>query len=85
MKLILLFLLSLPQAFAEGVTELKDGDLKLSQADAKIISVSPICPFNPGGVRCMAVGKIITVKVTMKGCLDRFGGHFSKFQVLKKK
>lgn len=82
---ILMIIFFIPQAFAEGVTELKEGDLRLSQADAKIIEINEICPINSGGIRCMALGSIVTVKVTMNGCLDRFGGHFAKFEVIQNK
>lgn len=73
------------QAFADGVTELKDGDLRLSQAHAKITEVRELCPSNTGGIRCMALGSIVTVKVTMNGCLDHFGGHLSRFEVINNK
>lgn len=79
---ILMLLCSMSQAFADGVTELQNGDLSLSQASAKITNVREICPANPGGIRCMAVGSVVTVKVTLNGCLDRFGGHFSKLEVI---
>lgn len=78
---ILMALFIVPQAFADGVTELKEGDLRLTQAEAKITEVKVICPFNEGGIRCMALGSIVTVKVTMNGCLDHFGGYMSNFEV----
>jgi hypothetical protein len=83
--LILLGLFFTTQTFADGVTQLKDGDLRLSQADAKITDVREICPTNSGGIRCMALGSIVTIKVTMNGCLDSFGGYFSRFKVINNK
>lgn len=87
MKFLIAFtaLFSMSLAFADGVTSLKNGDLNLSQASSKITNVREICPANPGGIRCMAVGSVVTVKVTMNGCLDRFGGYFSKFEVIDNK
>lgn len=84
--LVLLALVCMQQtAFAEGVTELKKDDLSISQADAKIVSVREICPPAPGGIRCMAVGSVVSVKVTLGGCLDRFGGYFSRFEQINGK
>jgi hypothetical protein len=72
-------------AFAQESTQLKDGDVSFSKAHAEIISVRLMCPKNPGGFSCMAIGSIIKVKVTLNGCLDTFGGYFSKFNVVNGK
>lgn len=76
----LVCLLSLNSAFAQFTTELTKGDLNISQAQAQILSVSPICPASPDGTRCMAYGSTVQVKITMDGCMDRLGGYFSKFE-----
>lgn len=65
---------------ARGVTPIEKKDISLSQAKGKITNVSEICPRIPGRVSCMAVGSVVTVKVSLGGCLDRFGGYFSKFE-----
>jgi len=79
---IAMSLLCLQTAFAQDVTELVNGDLGISQADASIVSVRDICPPNPGGMTCMAYGSIVEVKVALNGCMDTFGGYFSKFEVI---
>lgn len=66
-------------------TDLQKGDMNLSKADAKILSIREICPVNPGGFSCMAVGSVVTVEVKLNGCLDRMGGYFSKFDVVNRK
>lgn len=78
----ILSLISLQTAFAQDVTELVNGDLGISQADAKIVNVRPICPSLPGGFSCMAYGSIVQISVGLNGCLDSYGGHFSKFEVV---
>lgn len=84
--LVLLALVCMQQtAFADGVTALKKDDLSISQADAKIVSVKKICPASPGGISCMAFGSRVIVKVTLNGCLDRFGGYFSRFETINGK
>ena len=82
---ILLFVFCLTPAFANGVIELKYSDTALAPASAKITNVRKLCPVLPGEVQCMAIGSIITVKVSLNGCLDRFGGYFSKFEVIENK
>lgn len=73
-------------AFAQHSTDLKAGDLALSQAHAEIAKISPICPADPnGGPTCMAYGSVITVKVTLNGCVDRLGGYFSQFETVNGK
>lgn len=83
--LALVCLLSLSSAFAQYSTEIKSGDLSLSQAKAEIEKVSVVCPSTDGGIRCMAYGSTITVKVTLNGCVDRLGGYFSDFEVVNGK
>jgi hypothetical protein len=78
--LTLLALIFVQQVAASEVTDLRNGDLSLSQASAEIISVRPICPANPGGRRCMAYGSVVSIKVTLNGCLDHMGGYFSRFE-----
>ncbi len=82
---ILMSALFIQGALASEVTELKSGDLSLSPATAKITDVRAMCPTDTGGIRCMAFGSIVTVKITLGGCMDNFGGYFSKFEVKKNK
>ncbi len=82
---ILMSALFLQTAQATDVTELKSGDLSLSPATAKITDVREMCPAVTGGIRCMAVGSIVSVKITLDGCMDNFGGYFSKFEVIENK
>lgn len=77
--LSLLALLAAAQVHA-NTTFIKEGDLSLSPASSKIISVKPICPTTPNGVSCMAYGSRVKILVTMNGCLDKFGGHVFKLQ-----
>jgi hypothetical protein len=60
---------------------LKNNDTHLSQAQAEILATRLICPASPTGMRCTAYGSIVTVEVKMNGCFDRFGGHFSHFEI----
>lgn len=76
----LVCLLGLSSAFAQYTTDLNSGDLSLSQASAEIVKTSLICPVTEGGIRCMAYGSNVSVKITMNGCVDRLGGYFSKFE-----
>lgn len=78
----ILSLISLQTAFAQDVTELVKGDLAISQAEASIVSVKDICPSNRGGMTCLAYGSIVQINVGLNGCLDTYGGHFSKFEVV---
>jgi hypothetical protein len=83
MKFIFLIitLLSIQLASAQS-TLIQKNDTRLSQAKGKITAVSPICPKIPGRVTCMAYGSNVTLKVALNGCLDRLGGHFTKFEVI---
>ena len=84
MKIIfaLIFCLNIKLAFSQDFTDLKAGDLSLSQATAELISAESICPQTPGGMACMAYGTKVTIKVTLNGCVDNFGGHFTNFEIL---
>ncbi len=72
-------------AFADTTTNLVDGDIQLSGAQGTIISVKPICPKNPNGVSCMAVGSKVKVNVMLNGCVDRLGGYSSRLEVVNGK
>ena len=76
----LIAMICMHSAMASDVTELKKGDMNLSQAFGTITKVREICPSVPGRMRCMAVGSVVTVKVALHGCLDSLGGTFSKFE-----
>jgi hypothetical protein len=78
----LIAMICMHSAMANDITELKKGDTHLSQAIAKITNVREMCPSVPGRMRCMAVGSIVTVKVMLNGCLDNFGGYFSKTEMI---
>ncbi len=75
---LIAFVCMTSQAFSQ-VTNLEKGDMNLSKAEAKIVSIREICPRVPGRISCMAIGSVVTVEVTLNGCLDRLGGHFAKF------
>jgi hypothetical protein len=76
----LLAMICMHSAMASDVTELKKGDMNLSQAFGTITNVREICPAIPGRMRCMAIGSVVTIKVNLHGCLDSLGGTFSKFE-----
>lgn len=78
--LTLIALFFVQQVSANDTTVLQKGDLNLSAATGEITSVREICPKIPGRVSCMAYGSVVTVKVTLQGCLDRMGGYFTKFE-----
>jgi hypothetical protein len=80
--LVLITFLYVQAVSAGGFTPLDKKDLSLSQAKGKISNVQEMCPHIPGRMSCMAYGSTVTVKVTLGGCLDRLGGHFSKFEVI---
>jgi len=81
--LILVSLLSLNDAFAQGLTDLKNGDTSLSQAHAQIIEVKKVCEPNEYGASCRAYGSSVKIKVTMIGCIDHLGGTFSNSEVTR--
>lgn len=68
--------------YADRIAPIKKGDMSLSQAKGEIISVREICPKVPGRATCMAIGSIVEIEVSLQGCVDRLGGHFSKFEVV---
>jgi hypothetical protein len=78
----LIICLNINHAFSQDFTDLKAGDFSISQATAELISAEPICPQTAGGVSCMANGTKVTIKVTLNGCVDNFGGHFTNFEIL---
>lgn len=83
--LLIVSLLSFTSAFAQNSTDIKNGDLSLSQAaSVEIANITPICPADPnGGPTCMAYGSVVTVKITLNGCVDRLGGYFSHFEMIE--
>lgn len=83
--LILLAFIYMQSVSAGGVTPLDKKDVSLSQAEGKLTSVKEICPKVPGRMTCMAYGSTATVKVHLKGCLDRLGGYFSHFELINGK
>ena len=80
--LTVIALVFMQQVSAQDLTLLKKSDLSLSQAVAKISSVKAICPKLPSGFSCKAIGSQVTLKVSLNGCLDRLGGHFTSFEVI---
>lgn len=80
--LIVLLTFLIAQSVFANSTELKSGDLSLSQAEAEMVSAKEICPKVPGRMSCMAYGSVVTVKIKLNGCLDRLGGYFTNFEVI---
>lgn len=76
----LIAMICMHSAMASDITKLQKGDTHLSQAFGKITNVREMCPSVPGRMRCMAIGSVVTIKVGLNGCLDNFGGYFSKFE-----
>lgn len=64
------------------ITPFGKGDVNFSMASSDLVSVQQICPTIPGRINCQAFGSMAKVMVTMNGCLDKFGGHFSRFEVI---
>jgi hypothetical protein len=85
--LTLIVFITIAQAHAiHDMTKIERGDMGLHAADGKIIKVTPLCPTPaPGEVTCMAYGSKVKVKVKLNGCLDRFAGHFSRFEIINGK
>jgi hypothetical protein len=77
--IVLMTVLFVQSVSANGVTQLDKKDISISAAKGQITDISEMCPHIPGRVSCMAVGSTVTVKVSLGGCLDRFGGYFAKF------
>lgn len=72
-------------SMAQEITPVGKGDVNFSMAQSELVSVQQICPQIPGRINCQAIGSVIKVMVTMNGCLDKFGGHFSRFEVINGK
>ena len=72
-------------ANAQEITPVGRGDVNFSMASSDLVSVQQICPKIPGRISCQAIGSVIRVMVTMNGCLDKFGGYFSRFEVINGK
>lgn len=83
MKILITFIciISIHFAHAQDFTALNSGDLKISQATAKLISAESICPHS-GRMACMANGTKLSVRVTLNGCLDNLGGYFTNFEII---
>lgn len=64
------------------MTPFGKGDVNFSMAQSDLVSIQELCPKVPGGINCQAFGSIAKIMVTMNGCLDKFGGHFSRFEVI---
>lgn len=80
--LVLLTFLASQSLYADRIAPIKKGDLSLSQAKGEIVSIRELCPKLPGRIRCSAIGSIVDIEVSLQGCVDRLGGHFTKFQVI---
>lgn len=81
MAIFLIGILYITSLHAQEVTVVEKGDLHFSKAQSELISVTPICPNLPGRISCRAIGSVIKIRVTLNACLDRLGGHFSRFEV----
>lgn len=67
----------------EGTKAIVSGDVALTSASAKIISVKPICPPPaPGRFGCMAIGSVVTLDVALNGCVDKLGTYATSFDVI---
>ncbi len=65
-----------------GETALEEGDLALRKLEAaRVVSASMICPPNPSGMSCMAVGSRVELEVVLQGCADRLGPVASRFEL----
>lgn len=66
----------------DSMTDLQAGDLALRPVDSvQVLGAGLICPPNPNGMSCMAVGSKVTLKVFVGGCMDRLGPVASHFEV----
>lgn len=69
----------------QGSVALESGDLSLRPVDsAQVLSAGLICPSNPNGMHCLAVGSTVTLKVYLGGCMDRLGPVASTFEVARR-
>lgn len=69
-------------SLAVGHTPFERGDGALSEAHGRIIQIRPACPKTPGRPSCMAIGSVVTIEITLKGCLDRLGGYFTSLSTI---
>ncbi|MFZ4715356.1 MAG: hypothetical protein ACOYL6_16655 [Bacteriovoracaceae bacterium] len=76
----LVTLIAVHNAFAMGFTPIEKNDLSITNAHAEIVSIQPLCPASPSGIKCMAYGSNVTIKVTLNGCVDRLGGYNFHFE-----
>lgn len=79
--LTLIALVSIQQASAKDLTNLKKGDLGLYNVEAKVISVKEACPAD-SHIRCVRGGSDVTLEVPLHGCLDRLAGSFTDFKMI---
>jgi hypothetical protein len=78
--LTVLAMLAVVSSYATTTT-LKRDDMAITQTEARVVSVAPICPAGgPGEITCAAIGSMVTLKVRITGCLDRLGGYFHRFE-----
>ncbi len=65
-----------------GETVLEEGDLALRKLEAaRVVSAGMICPPNPNGMSCMAIGSQVELEVVLQGCADRLGPVASRFEL----
>lgn len=77
----LLATLALAQASLASASEgfkLPNDAYSLVPLKGEIIDIRPICPANPGGVSCLAIGSRIKLKFVLPGCLDVLAPVHSK-------
>jgi hypothetical protein len=67
--LVAVFTLTSGLAFAQA--KLPTGAEWIQPIDGEILSVEPICPANPSGISCSAIGSLVKVKFTTLGCADK--------------
>jgi hypothetical protein len=67
---------------AQDNSVIKTGDVGVSQATAKLISVKEFCPKVNGRTSCKAAASVVTLKVSLNGCLDRLGGYSTRFEMV---
>lgn len=59
---------------------LVSGDLSVQRiTSATVTSAAMICPPNPNGFSCMAVGSRVELRVPLSGCVDRLGPVATRF------
>lgn len=75
MKTLILSLLTL--AFSINALANKQDVFTYYQPGYEIVSAGPICPVQPSGYSCRAVGTMIKIKASLNGCLDKVA-YFDK-------